>query len=304
MIRNSINLKQLEAFVAVVDFGTFRNAAAHLGTTQPNISARIAALESGIDALLMRRDAGSVTLTEKGRTLLPAARRVLWSAEAFLEEAHRTDLIADKLRLGVTEIVAGAWLNAYLRRLREVYPSLTVELTVNLSREIERDLASGDLDLSLQTAPFAIDMPSAIELGEYEYNWVAAPFVADEFSSPLSLADAMESAVLMHAKHTTASVELLEAARLRGLRTDRVVHSNSLASCIQMAVDGLGLALAPRALTARLVSRGELHVMPSDWRPSPLRIFARYDDRRAPRFVAAAARLAAEVERASGAHLG
>ena len=46
MIKSRITLKQLEAFVFVVDLGSFRQAAVALGTTQPNISARIAALEA------------------------------------------------------------------------------------------------------------------------------------------------------------------------------------------------------------------------------------------------------------------
>lgn len=55
-----VSLKQLEAFVAVADLGTFRRAAERLNTTQPNISARIAQLEAQMKVSLMERDAGSV----------------------------------------------------------------------------------------------------------------------------------------------------------------------------------------------------------------------------------------------------
>ena len=46
------NLKQVEAFVWVADLGDFRKAAARLHTTQPNISGRIAALETVLDTRL------------------------------------------------------------------------------------------------------------------------------------------------------------------------------------------------------------------------------------------------------------
>ncbi len=98
MIKSQITLKQLEAFVFIVDKGTFRAAATALGTTQPNISSRIATLESMLDVVLLHRDAGSVRLTEKGVALLQKARVVLLSAEAFLEEAGRRDLIEERLR--------------------------------------------------------------------------------------------------------------------------------------------------------------------------------------------------------------
>lgn len=69
-----LNLKQIEAFVWVADLGTFRKAAARLHTMQPNISGRIAALETALDTRLMERDAGSVRLTTQGQKLLSYAR--------------------------------------------------------------------------------------------------------------------------------------------------------------------------------------------------------------------------------------
>ena len=88
MIRSQITLKQLEAFAFVVDTGTFRAAASALGTTQPNISSRITALETALDVALLYRDAGSVRLTERGQELLSLTRDILRAGEALLEAAH------------------------------------------------------------------------------------------------------------------------------------------------------------------------------------------------------------------------
>ena len=64
-------LKQIEAFVQVADLASFRRAAARLNTTQPNISARICALETLLDTRLMDRDAGTANCL--GRTSLITA---------------------------------------------------------------------------------------------------------------------------------------------------------------------------------------------------------------------------------------
>ena len=68
------SLKQLEALIWVGDLGSFRKAADRLNTTQPNISARIAGLETLLGVRLMERDAGSVRLTAKGQDVLGHAR--------------------------------------------------------------------------------------------------------------------------------------------------------------------------------------------------------------------------------------
>ena len=79
-----ISFKQLQAFVAVADLQSFRRAADRLNTTQPNISTRIAGLETQIGHSLMTRDAGSVRLTPMGEKLLLEARNVLLSMDRFL----------------------------------------------------------------------------------------------------------------------------------------------------------------------------------------------------------------------------
>ncbi|MCY0093707.1 LysR family transcriptional regulator [Hoeflea ulvae] len=303
MIKSQITLKQLEAFVCVVDMGSFRKAAAVLGTTQPNISNRISTLEDSIGIVLMHRDAGSVRLSEKGEALLATARQVLWNAEAFLEVAERQDLIADRMRLGVTELIASTWLHVFLRRFREAYPSVAVELEVELSTGIEQKLAAGQIDLALQTGPFLHESTDSLALGTCPYIWIAPPELIARTGPKTRLAELLLTPVLIHARHTLASKELLKFAETRKLATDRIVFSSSLASCVQMAVDGMGAALLPAALVREQIESGTLVVLDCDWHPKPLEFFARFNGAKVSRFVEAAARLAVEVATGSGGRI-
>ena len=297
MIKSRVTLKQLEAFVFVVDLGAFRRAAEALGTTQPNVSARISALEKTLGIVLMHRDAGSVRLTERGEALLPAARNALRSAEAFLEVADRKDLIEERLRLGVTELVACTWLRRFLKVFNQEYPSVSVELDVNLSREIERQMRAHQIDLALQTGPFSISMSGKLPLGRYPYCWVATPEVAARLGKTPSLARLFQHPVLTHARNAGATMELLGAAQDAGLPSERIGFSSSLASCVPMAVDGMGIALLPRAIVRDAISQGHLKEVACRWRPQALEVFARYDDKRVPGFVSFAAKLAVQVAR-------
>lgn len=293
MIKSQITLKQLEAFISVVDMGTFRKAADVLGTTQPNISTRIAALESTLGTVLMHRDAGSVRLTEKGATLLEAARKVLLAGEDFLAIAGRQDLIDDRLRLGVSELVACTWLHDFLRAFKRLYPNVRVELDVNLSVEIEKDLAANQLDLALQTGPFTRNMAGTLPLGDAPYCWVVAPSlpVPDGFST------LFDSPVISHGRATRASAALMEHARKEGVAVNQIVHSSSLTSCMAMAVDGMGPALLPKAMVVEEIAAGRLKEFNCGWLPDTLQLFARYDPKRTPHFVRDAAELAAKMTR-------
>ncbi|HID67672.1 MAG TPA: LysR family transcriptional regulator [Roseibacterium sp.] len=293
MIKSLVTFKQLEAFASVVDSGSFRRAAEVLGTTQPNISTRIATLENVLGIVLMHRDAGSVRLTEKGETLLLAARKVLLAGEDFLEIAGRRDLIDDRLRLGVTELVACTWLHDFLREFKTLYPAIRVELDVNLSAEVEKDLVAGQLDLALQTGPFSRKMAGSLALGRYRYGWVAAPELA--LGETPDFAALFAHPVLSHGRHTRASAALAGHARTQGLAVNQIVHSSSLTSCLAMALDGMGPALLPRPMYCTDVAAGRLVEFDCGWTPETLEFFARYDPLRVPHFVQTAAELAVDV---------
>jgi DNA-binding transcriptional LysR family regulator len=109
------------------------------------------------------------------------------------------------------------------------------------------------------------------------------------------MADIFEYAILTHARHTRAVQELEAFADAQGLPLGQIVNSSSLASCLPMAVDGMGIALLPRQLVRTALAEGRLVALDCDWTPGALETFARYNPDRVPRFVTLASVLAAEV---------
>jgi DNA-binding transcriptional LysR family regulator len=201
------------------------------------------------------------------------------------------------MRLGVTELIACTWLQVFLRACREAYPAVKVELRVDLGREIDRELAAGELDLALQTGPFSDAADCVQPLGRHRYAWVARPEVARALGPAPDYAAIFDRTVLTHARHTEAAAALDRFSRDRGLAVEQIVHSSSLASCLPMAVDGVGVALLPKALVAEALAARQLAMLECDWLPDPLEDFARYDSARAAGFIGQAAEMAVRVAR-------
>tara|TARA_R110002049_G_scaffold117332_2_gene270453 strand:+ start:28345 stop:29265 length:921 start_codon:yes stop_codon:yes gene_type:complete len=299
MISNLVTLKQLETLIWVADLGSFRKAAQHLNTTQPNISARIAGLEAVLGVTLMQRDAGSIRLTEMGAALLLQARQVLRQAEALVDIAARPDLIDDTIRLGVTEVVASTWLRPFLRAVAETYPAVTVELTIDLSRNLDQDLAANALDIALQTAPFASVVSGVLDIATYEYVWVAAPELARQIGPmPVDAALAAQP-VLGHARHTQAHLDLLDHFDGTKAPKARLVPSSSLSAAMNMVLDGMGIAVMPRVMVASALADGSLVTLDAAWHPRPLHVVARYHAERSTGFVARVAALAVAIATAA-----
>lgn len=291
----ALNLKQLESFVAVADLGGFSKAAARLNTTQPNISLRITALEAALGTALMERDPGSVRLTAKGRALLVHARRVLRAVEDLTVASENAALFDGVLRLGVTEMVVHTWLDDFLSRLARAFPALAVELTVDLSATLDRELAERAHDLTFQSGPFAHPASGDEPLGTWPLTWVAAPALAARLGPRVAFADLLAYPILTHARDTRPFADVARRAGQAGGAPPRLVPSNNLAACMHMTAQGMGVATLLDAMVAPEVATGRLVRLACDWVPEPLAFHARYDAARAPRYVALTAGLAREA---------
>ena len=80
-----MEFKQLEAFVAVVDYGSFSEAARKLYLTQPTISAHVRSLEEELHTKLIIRTTKKTTITTKGYQLYDSAVRMLEIRNNLLE---------------------------------------------------------------------------------------------------------------------------------------------------------------------------------------------------------------------------
>ena len=92
-----MEFKQLEAFVAVVDYGSFSEAARKLYLTQPTISAHVRSLEEELHTKLIIRTTKKTTITTKGYQLYDSAVRMLEIRNNLLEnftgvQKHMIDL--------------------------------------------------------------------------------------------------------------------------------------------------------------------------------------------------------------------
>src|SRR3954469_16089248 len=147
--RDVMEIRQLSAFVAVAEAGTFTRAADRLGVVQPAVSQAVGRLESELGLVLFERSSRRVTLTSAGAALLPEARAVL----GRLAQAERTaaDLAAGRLgvvRLATTPGAPGL-VRALLAHQRAAHPGVRVELARSRRAPKLRALLDGEIDVAL-----------------------------------------------------------------------------------------------------------------------------------------------------------
>ncbi|SHH16008.1 DNA-binding transcriptional regulator, LysR family [Pollutimonas bauzanensis] len=171
----------MQSFVAVVEAGSFAEAARRLDLTSAAIAARIKALEDDLGVALVKRSGRSVKPTESGIRILEGTRAVIRNIRDLRAMAVDGGQPGE-LRIGCFVSALTNVLPPILKRLYDVYPNASIFVTPGASIELCRKVASGELDAAIVVEPqFAVPKNCIWQAFMEEPLVVVAPdFLKDE----------------------------------------------------------------------------------------------------------------------------
>ena len=139
-----LELRQLRCLVAIVDTGTFTDAAIELGVSQAAVSRTLSALEQVLGVRLLHRTSRSITPTTAGVQVLARARQLLAEADNLVREATTGHT---RLRIGHAWSAVGRHTAEFQRRWAARHPG--VELMLVRTNTTTGGLAEGLCDLAV-----------------------------------------------------------------------------------------------------------------------------------------------------------
>ena len=151
---DSIDLKHLRTFHAIVEHGSFARAADELGIAQSTVTLHVQGLEGQFGTALFTRIGRSAELTEAGRILLNQATQVLHNVAALQEVMDDVgDGMTGHVRTGVIESAASIFLLPVLVGFMDERPRVQLRVEVGGSSGICDRVLTGDLDFGLCAPP-------------------------------------------------------------------------------------------------------------------------------------------------------
>lgn len=140
-----LDLAQVQSFVAVVETGSFRDAARRLARAQPTISQHVRKLEEELGAALVRRSHARCVPTPKGEAFLSHARRLLRAAE----EA-RGALDVSRCLVGASSNIGIYLLPPLVRAFRDRFGAAPrIELAIASNPVTAQRLRDGEVDVAV-----------------------------------------------------------------------------------------------------------------------------------------------------------
>lgn len=248
-----MELRQLEAFVAVAEEQNFTRAAARLFVAQSGLSATIRTLERELRAPLFSRTTRQVEMTAAGEALLTEARRTLASAQAAAEVVAAVEGVRQgTLTLGIVQASSMFDLPGLLAGFRRAYPEIELRLRQGSSAELGRMLDERAVDLIFRAA-----------FNGSSSNLVSVPLArsplvfACHAGHPFSDLDAVELRALSDLQLVSyprgwGTRELSDLAfRAVGVEPHYAFEVNDIPTLLSLVEAGLCAALIPEAIAGR-----------------------------------------------------
>lgn len=238
----TMEIAELDAFKAIVDYGSVTQAAIRLNRAQSSISFRIKTLESRLDTKLFERAGRGITMTVEGKELYSYASQILElvaRAQASLSQA-KTET---RVRLGVIENLTMTR-QSLLQSIVANPDGLAVDISIGNTQSLLKDLEAGKLDAVIVGAGFAPAHFRRVTLFKDPLALIYSgtqPPISDlkEFGGKIFLVNSRRSA---------SQRNLDELFLMGNISPDKIIECGSYPLLFSNVISGMGVALVPLSL--------------------------------------------------------
>lgn len=261
-----MEIRWLEAFIAVAEELHFGRAATRLRMAQSPLSQTIRKLEHALGTTLFDRNTRSVALTAAGHAFLPHARRVFEELELGKQATRATaGVVYGRVSIGFSGALNHLTLPPLTRAVRQRYPNVTLSLTGRvMTRDGVEQVEQGGLDIAFVGLP--ID-PSPVRTRLIGLEPLGAALPIDHplaRESAIDLADLADDGFITMPAATGSSMQELttQACVKAGFRPRVVQEITDPYMILTLVSAGVGVAL---------MASGVAGIMPSATAFVPLR---------------------------------
>lgn len=271
-------LAAMQAFVRVVESGSFSAVARETQATQSAVSKQIAALERTLGARLLHRTTRSLALTEEGERYFEQARRLvaeIAEAENSLREGEQQ--LTGLLRVAASVGYGRLKLLPQVKSFLALHPQVKIDLRLN---DGFIDLVEQGVDVAVRIGELADSTLVARRIGTTTRALIASRKYLRSLPRGLKAPRAPEDLqrhncivytelATQNAWTFTAGVGAPVAVGTQvTIRAQGNLQTNSSEVVRAAVLSGMGIGFAPTWLFEDEMSQGDLQVLLPDW-PAP-----------------------------------
>jgi DNA-binding transcriptional LysR family regulator len=293
-------IDQLRAFVATAQTGSFTAAAEQLGVSNRLTSKYVAELETRLSARLFQRTTRKVGLTPAGEDLLARAPALLDDLDETLAVVARGSRgLSGVIRISAPITFGEIYLVGMLDRFAQDNPELIVDLRLS-DRYV--DLATEGFDLAFRMGRSDMLSLKVRKLGSFTSVLVASPDYLVRHGTPQSPTDLVGHVCIVDTnRRSPRRWSFLNDGSQIVVNVEGRFQVNSARAAVQLAINGLGIAYAPRFAACDALEKGQIKAILGNFITESGPLTAVYiEGRELPRKVRALIEFAATDVQAAG----
>ncbi|MCR4955461.1 MAG: LysR family transcriptional regulator [Lachnospiraceae bacterium] len=263
-----MELKQLESYVAVVEYGSFTKAAEKLFISQPTISTHIQMLEMELHTKLLNRHTKSIKVTERGKELYECASDILGIRDRLLKSW--SDEEKKTIHLGSSTIPSTYILPELLSNYKKKYPDVQFIIHQGDSQEILDGLYSGNYQVGfigmdvcqddISCTPFYKDRLILVTPNTEEYAKLKEKY--NETQDMEILKDILKNGSVLSRERGSGSKKyadrVLEQLGINDIDLNVIARLNDSEAIKNMVAGGLGVSLISEKAVKDYEERGKI----------------------------------------------
>jgi DNA-binding transcriptional LysR family regulator len=260
-----MDIHDLTVFAAAARFGSITKAAQSLSTVQSNVTVRIRLLERELKVQLFHRTHRGITLTEKGRELLPYAQQMLSLVDNAKAAVSNSRDVRGTLQIGALQSTASARLPELLRAYAARYDQVDIGVETGTNTELIAKVLESRLDGAFVSG--VEDHPELDVVTSFvEELVIVTPAPYRTVKAYLKRSTLPKVLVLKAGCHYRQRLERYLSAE--GFSLLNQMEFGTIDSVVGCVAAGLGITLLPRSVVERVARTGDvsIHGLPRPYR--------------------------------------
>jgi LysR family transcriptional regulator, regulator for bpeEF and oprC len=276
-------LSAMQAYVRVVEAGTFTKAADSLDLPKATVTRLIQTLESHLRTKLLNRTTRRVTVTPDGAAYYERAMRLLGDLEELegsLSQARVTP--RGRIRIDVPGVVGRDMIIPHLPDFYARYPDIQIEMGVS-DRPV--DLISDNVDCVIRGGELTDQSLVARRIGEFRFITCATPEYLRRHGTPAHPLELTQAPHRMVGYFSARNGKLMpDTFRRDGEAIDvvgnHVIAVNDASGYLKAGLAHLGAMQLTCFMAAPLIKSGELVRILDEWQADPIPVHVVYPPNR------------------------
>ncbi|WP_416414811.1 LysR family transcriptional regulator [Pantoea sp. App145] len=265
MLRENFN--DLIYLVMVAREQSFTRAAAKLGVSQSALSHSIRGLEERLNTRLLTRTTRSVAPTEAGERLIQNVGPMIADIEkALLQLTDDQGKPSGNIRITAGEHALASTLWPLLKPFLQAYPEVNIELSVDNTLT---DIVSGRFDAGVRLGEQVEKDMVAVRIGpDWRMVVVASPDYFAQNGIPETPYELQNHNCINMRLPTLGGIynwEFSKDGKEIRVKVEGQLIFNNLASRVDAALTGMGVACVPEDSARKYIDEGRLQVVLDDW---------------------------------------